>query len=111
MEKCLLSSSMVYSQALSVSMTSRRVGGETARAMHSTFRASCSVRKCEDAVLRRKYFAVAQSASARGKTRLRLDCHAGNAWLCRYYERHGFCLAGTVQQHSNYQGNLYEMPL
>jgi GNAT superfamily N-acetyltransferase len=39
---------------------------------------------------------------------LRLDCHAGNPWLCQYYEAHGFRLRGRVEQHPGYVGCLYE---
>jgi len=39
---------------------------------------------------------------------LRLDCHAGNPWLCRYYEAHGFQLRGQVEQHPGYYGCLYQ---
>jgi hypothetical protein len=39
---------------------------------------------------------------------VRLDCHAGNAWLCRYYEAHGFELRGRVEQHPGYEGCLYQ---
>jgi GNAT superfamily N-acetyltransferase len=39
---------------------------------------------------------------------LRLDCHAGNPWLCAYYESHGFTLQGHVLQHPGYIGRLYQ---
>jgi GNAT superfamily N-acetyltransferase len=39
---------------------------------------------------------------------LRLDCHADNPWLCRYYETHGFQLRGRVEQHPGYYGCLYQ---
>jgi GNAT superfamily N-acetyltransferase len=39
---------------------------------------------------------------------LRLDCHAGNPWLCRYYEAHAFQLRGQVEQHPGYYGCLYQ---
>jgi RimJ/RimL family protein N-acetyltransferase len=37
-----------------------------------------------------------------------LDCHAGNAWLCRYYEAHGFTPRGRLEQHPGYYGCLYQ---
>jgi GNAT superfamily N-acetyltransferase len=39
---------------------------------------------------------------------LRLDCHAGSPWLCRYYEVHGFQLRGQIEQHPGYYGCLYQ---
>jgi len=39
---------------------------------------------------------------------VRLDCHAGNLWLRRYYEAHGFQLWGQVEQHPGYYGCLYQ---
>jgi GNAT superfamily N-acetyltransferase len=39
---------------------------------------------------------------------VRLDCHAGNPWLCRYYEAQGFELRGRVEQHPGYHGCLYQ---
>lgn len=39
---------------------------------------------------------------------VRLDCHAGNPWLCGYYEFHEFSLRGLVEQHPGYYGCLYE---
>ena len=39
---------------------------------------------------------------------LRLDCHAENRWLCRYYEVHGFKLRGQIEQHPGDYGCLYE---
>jgi GNAT superfamily N-acetyltransferase len=39
---------------------------------------------------------------------VRLDCHAGNPWLCAYYESHGFLLQGRVEQHPGYMGCLYQ---
>jgi GNAT superfamily N-acetyltransferase len=42
---------------------------------------------------------------------VRLDCHAGNAWLCRYYEAHGFVLRGRVEQHPGYDGCLYQLAI
>jgi GNAT superfamily N-acetyltransferase len=50
---------------------------------------------------------VAQT-SHRGRRFLRLDCHADNPWLCRYYESHGFTLQGRVEQHPGYFGCLYQ---
>ena len=46
-----------------------------------------------------------------GKAALRLDCHAGNAWLCAWYEAHGFARRGQVEQHPDYAGALYERPI
>lgn len=40
---------------------------------------------------------------------LRLDCNAGNAWLCAYYEQQGFVKVGQKQTHS--LNNLYEKHL
>jgi GNAT superfamily N-acetyltransferase len=39
---------------------------------------------------------------------VRLDCHAGNPWLCAYYEARGFTRRGRVEQHPGYFGCLYE---
>jgi len=39
---------------------------------------------------------------------VRLDCHAENLWLCRYYEAHGFTYRGKVEQHPGYFGFLYQ---
>lgn len=50
----------------------------------------------------------AAAARRRHKLALRLDCHAGNAWLCAWYEAHGFTLSGRVEQHPGYEGCLYE---
>jgi GNAT superfamily N-acetyltransferase len=47
-------------------------------------------------------------ASRRECPYLRLDCHAGNPWLCAYYQSHGFVLRGRVPQHDGYVGCLYE---
>ncbi len=47
-------------------------------------------------------------AARRGCRALRLDCHSANAWLCRYYESHGFTLQGQVEQYPGYVGALYE---
>src|SRR5205085_12382107 len=38
---------------------------------------------------------------------VRLDCHADNPWLCRYYEAHGFELRGRLEQHPGYNGCVY----
>jgi GNAT superfamily N-acetyltransferase len=50
----------------------------------------------------------AAEAARRGRQYVRLDCHAGNPWLCRYYEAHGFELRGRVEQHPGYDGCLYQ---
>lgn len=50
----------------------------------------------------------AAEAARLGRKCVRLDCHAGNAWLCRYYEAHGFQLRGQVEQHPGYYGCLYQ---
>lgn len=50
----------------------------------------------------------ADEAVRHGCHLLRLDCHAGNPWLCRYYEVQGFTLRGRIEQHSGYEGHLYE---
>ncbi len=47
-------------------------------------------------------------ADRRGCRLVRLDCHAANEWLCRYYESHGFVLPGRVEQHPGYVGCLYQ---
>jgi hypothetical protein len=47
-------------------------------------------------------------AARRGFKSLRLDCHAENLWLRRYYEAHGFECRGQVEQHPGYHGCLYE---
>jgi GNAT superfamily N-acetyltransferase len=51
----------------------------------------------------------AAEAARRGCSAVRLDCHAGNPWLCRYYESHGFVLRGRVEQHPGYDGCLYQL--
>jgi GNAT superfamily N-acetyltransferase len=48
-------------------------------------------------------------ARRRGCRFVRLDCHAGNPWLCRYYEGYGFELRGRVEQHPGYDGCLYQL--
>jgi GNAT superfamily N-acetyltransferase len=50
----------------------------------------------------------AAEATRLGRRWVRLDCHAGNPWLCRYYEAHGFELRGRVEQHPGYDGCLYQ---
>jgi GNAT superfamily N-acetyltransferase len=50
-------------------------------------------------------------AERRGCRAVRLDCHAGNTWLCNYYESHGFVLRGRVEQHPGYEGCLYELAI
>lgn len=40
---------------------------------------------------------------------LRLDCNAGNTWLCAYYEQQGFVKVGQKETHS--LNNLYEKQL
>lgn len=52
-----------------------------------------------------------QEARRRGLACLRLDCHAGNAWLRSYYESYGFQLRGFVPMHPGYDGCLYELPV
>lgn len=47
-------------------------------------------------------------AGHRGFDWVRLDCHAGNPWLCRYYESHGFAYQGHVQMHPGYDGCLFQ---
>ena len=47
-------------------------------------------------------------AGRRGRRFVRLDCHAGNPWLCGYYESHGFTFRGRVEQHPGYIGCLYQ---
>lgn len=51
----------------------------------------------------------AAEAGRRGCRFVRLDCHAGNPWLCRYYEAHGFEPRGRVEQHPGYVGCLYQL--
>ena len=50
----------------------------------------------------------AAAARRQHKVALRLDCHAGNPWLCAWYEASGFTLIGRVEQHPGYEGCLYE---
>jgi GNAT superfamily N-acetyltransferase len=53
---------------------------------------------------------AAQAAHA-GRSYVRLDCHADNPRLRRYYEHHGFKLQGILEQHPGYNGCLYELRL
>jgi ribosomal protein S18 acetylase RimI-like enzyme len=46
-----------------------------------------------------------------GAEALRLDCHAGNAWLCEYYRSRGFRKICTIEQHPGYFGVLFEKDL
>jgi GNAT superfamily N-acetyltransferase len=50
-------------------------------------------------------------AERRGCRAVRLDCHAGNTWLCNYYQSHGFVFCGRVEQHPGYDGCLYELTI
>jgi len=43
-----------------------------------------------------------------GRQFVRLECHADNPWLCRYYESHGFTCEGRVEQYPGYYGCLYQ---
>ncbi|VTS08292.1 GNAT family N-acetyltransferase [Tuwongella immobilis] len=54
---------------------------------------------------------AAETARQSGCQAVRLDCFAGNPWLCRYYERHGFQLQGQIEQHPGYMGCLYQLHL
>jgi GNAT superfamily N-acetyltransferase len=47
-------------------------------------------------------------AGRRGCRFVRLDCHAGNPWLCGYYEAREFLLQGQIEQHPGYVGCLYQ---
>jgi hypothetical protein len=42
---------------------------------------------------------------------IRLDCHADNVWLCRYYTAAGFVERRRLEQYPGYVGALFEMPL
>lgn len=53
----------------------------------------------------------AAEAGRRHKGALRIDCHAGNPWLCAWYEARGFALRGRVEQQPGYDGCLYERML
>jgi GNAT superfamily N-acetyltransferase len=48
---------------------------------------------------------------AQGANFLRLDCHAGNDWLCEYYRAKGFAEVARMEQHPGYFGALYQKPL
>jgi GNAT superfamily N-acetyltransferase len=50
-----------------------------------------------------------EEATRRGCEFVRLDCHAGNRWLCEYYESNGFELQGIIEQHPGYEGCLYRL--
>jgi GNAT superfamily N-acetyltransferase len=47
----------------------------------------------------------------RGARNLRLDCHAGNGWLCEYCQSNGFAEVARVKQHPGYVGVLYQKQL
>ena len=49
-----------------------------------------------------------QQAATRAFQCVRLDCHAENLWLCRYYEAHDFELQSQIEQHPGYYGCLYQ---
>lgn len=49
-----------------------------------------------------------REATRRGLRSVRVDCHADNVWLCKYYEARGFVLRGRIEQHPGYVGCLYE---
>ena len=52
------------------------------------------------------------ASAAAAKVRvLRLDCHAGNQWLCAYYRDYGFEEVARVEQHPGYVGVLFERRL
>jgi GNAT superfamily N-acetyltransferase len=51
------------------------------------------------------------TAIAAGAEVLRLDCHAGNGWLCAYYHDYGFEEVHRIQQHPGYAGILFELQL
>ena len=53
--------------------------------------------------------ATARPVQAESAGRVRLDCHAGNPWLCRYYEAHGFALRGRIEPHPGYDRCLYQL--
>jgi GNAT superfamily N-acetyltransferase len=46
-----------------------------------------------------------------GARYLRLDCHAGNDWLCEYYRSKGFAEVARVEQHPGYFGVLSQKTL
>jgi len=43
-----------------------------------------------------------------GACYLRLDCHAGNDWLCQYYRSKGFAEVARMEQYPGYFGALYQ---
>ena len=49
-----------------------------------------------------------EQTRAAGARVLRLDCHAENHWLRRYYEALGFELQRVIDQIEGYRGCLYE---
>ena len=49
-----------------------------------------------------------EQTRAAGARVLRLDCHAENHWLRRYYEALGFQLREVIDQIEGYRGCLYE---
>ncbi len=51
------------------------------------------------------------TAIAAGLKQLRLDCHADNERLLRYYVDYGFSEVSRVEQHPNYVGALMELEL
>jgi GNAT superfamily N-acetyltransferase len=51
----------------------------------------------------------AAEAARRGLGAVRVDCHAGNPWLCRYYEAHGFVPRGRFESHPGYHIRLYQL--
>jgi GNAT superfamily N-acetyltransferase len=46
-----------------------------------------------------------------GARYLRLDCHAGNDWLCDYYRSKGFAEVARVEQYPGYFGALHQKTL
>ncbi len=42
---------------------------------------------------------------------IRIDCHADNAWLCRYYSNAGFVERARFEQYPGYIGAFFEMSL
>ena len=55
---------------------------------------------------KRTLFWCEERARERGVRKLRLDCHAENGRLCRYYEDADFAFRGRVKQHIDYWGHL-----
>jgi Acetyltransferase (GNAT) family len=51
------------------------------------------------------------TATAMGARFLRLDCHAGNRWLCGYYRDRGFLEVDRIEQQPGYIGVLFERQL